>query len=855
MKKTIYVVPHSHYDTAWLKTYEEYLEVNFSNIYEVLEVLAREEDFRFTLGETALLEPFVERHPQHEATLRRMVKEGRLEVVCGMYVMTDANMPSGESLVRQIAEGKRFSRQTLGVDTKVGWMLDVFGHNPQMPQIMRKSGYDFYVFGRVRPKDSPSEFLWRGLDGSQIICHWMPYHYVIFYPAPRDSQEFAEFVEARLRVMEPHSQRDSQLMLNGADFVPPQGHLPQMVREYNAKQEEIEVVIATPSDFLTPLKGEALPVVEGEFNPVFQGCYSARIEVKQTMKRSEVALLTAESLGAVAQACQPNISDAEEELRPAWKRVLLNQFHDVICGCHSDRVFQEAIRDCQAAGEQAQAYTQRALSFCDSGAKAASGSLQTLWVFNPLAWERREVAEVEVSLVEEGVREVHVEMEDGGEVPCQLADVQFHPDGGLKRFRLAFLASGVPGLGYKRYRLLPGKGEAADASARPQYVPLPHQGNRLFAEKGAARPPLTWSGDVWQGVREATLGNEWFELALDTWSGAITSLRFLDGGWELIDQDNPLGNVIVRQEDRGDLWDYNAPCKGTATSSTFRPMPFPKPWEAEFSSGYAGVGWTEGGPLFAEFRLSAAFGEGSTESRVRVYAHTPRIDFSTSIVNEQKWVRYRVAFPTTLRNGRIVHEVPFGAIERPEGEFPAQNWIDYSDGEKGLALLNQGLPGNNVSDGVLMLSLLKCTTIKGGAADGAFELGKKHEFRYALHPHGGDWRDVGLARKGMEYNYPLVVRASAGESERPDSFSLLKAGPESVVVTSVGNRDGKLTVRLYESHGRRVAAWLEVGKKITSVRETDLLGQPSRRKVFFEGGQIKFHVGPFEIRQFQIETG
>jgi len=828
MKKKIFVVPHSHYDAAWQKTYEEYLDINFSNIYEVLEVLDRDKDFRFTLDQTALIEPFWERHPQHRSAFRKMVQEGRLELVCGMYIMPDVNMPSGESLVRQAQEGKKFLRETLGMDTNVGWMLDIFGQSPQMPQIMRRLGYEYYVFGRVMPEDSASEFIWRGLDGSQITCHWMPYHYSIFWRAPANLEDFKGFVDSRLEMLKPHSRLDYCLMLDGADFAPPEGWVAEMARQYNASQEQVEVIVATPSDFLKRLKDEQLPVVEGEFNTVFQGCYSARIEVKQGNRRSEVALLTAEGLGAVAEACRPSGTNVAEELRPAWKRVLLNQFHDVICGCHVDSVFKEAMADFQAAEKAAKESMAHSLSFCDAPARPRKDSLQTLWVFNPLAWDRTDVAEVQVSLVQGGVRDVHVETEEGKEVPCQLSEAKNHQSEGLKEFKLFFLASDVPGLGYRRYRLMAGKGKATKS------------------------PSLTWTWDEYKHFQEAKMTNGKVSLVVNGWTGMVTSLRLLQGGWEFISPENPLGNVIIRQEDRGDPWEYNAPCIGGATVTTFTPMPFPKPWQAKFSNENYGYSYMRGGPLFAEFSVRGVFGTGTRESRVRVYAHTSRIDFITSLVNQEEWVRYRAAFPTSLRVGRIVHEVPFGAIERPEGEFPAQTWMDYSDDEKGLALLNRGLPGNNVTDGVMMLSLLKCSPLKSGSGEG-FELGKKHEFHYALYPHAGGWQEAAPPRLGAEYNFPLVVRSSEGGGPLPSSFSLLRAEPESLVVSSVANEGGKLRVRLYEAHGKRVAASLQLGQTIKSVRETNLLGQPSRKKVFFEGRQVKFHLSPFEIRQFQIE--
>ena len=127
-----------------------------------------------------------------------------------------------------------------------------------------------------------------------------------------------------------------------------------------------------------------------------------------------------------------------------------------------------------------------------------------------------------------------------------------------------------------------------------------------------------------------------------------------------------------------------------------------------------GSGFTAPGPVYSEFSLAHPFGEGSFATTVRVYPGMRRIDVHTQLVNNDKYVRYRVLFPTSIENGRRFDEIPFGAIERPlEQEYPAQYWMDYSDGSKGLALLNRGLPGNNVAGGTLLLSLMRSARITG----------------------------------------------------------------------------------------------------------------------------------------------
>ena len=129
-------------------------------------------------------------------------------------------------------------------------------------------------------------------------------------------------------------------------------------------------------------------------------------------------------------------------------------------------------------------------------------------------------------------------------------------------------------------------------------------------------------------------------------------------------------------------------------------------------------------------------------------------------------------FPTSIDDGKSYHEIPFGAIERPVGiELPAQNWVDYGNGQRGVAVLNRGLPGNNVADGTMMLSLARSTRIQaygygggyepGMSSDTGFELGKELTFDYALVPHAGDWREAGVYRDGLEFNHPLLAHTAA----------------------------------------------------------------------------------------------
>ncbi|MEM2913907.1 MAG: glycoside hydrolase family 38 C-terminal domain-containing protein, partial [Candidatus Bathyarchaeia archaeon] len=134
--------------------------------------------------------------------------------------------------------------------------------------------------------------------------------------------------------------------------------------------------------------------------------------------------------------------------------------------------------------------------------------------------------------------------------------------------------------------------------------------------------------------------------------------------------------------------------------------PLPKHSEADYAHNYGAKTVVKTGPVLAEITVQGNFGKGKRESCIRIYREISRIDFSTKLTNMDEWVRYRVVFPTSITSGKIFNEIPFGAIERGSWESSSQNWVDYTDGTKGIAFLNRGIPGSSVVDGVFMLSIL-----------------------------------------------------------------------------------------------------------------------------------------------------
>jgi alpha-mannosidase len=240
------------------------------------------------------------------------------------------------------------------------------------------------------------------------------------------------------------------------------------------------------------------------------------------------------------------------------------------------------------------------------------------------------------------------------------------------------------------------------------------------------------------------------------------------------------------------------------------------------------------------------------------------VDFATAIHNKDAFVRYRLLVPTSIQGGRNFQETPFGAIERPMNqEFPAQNWIDYSDGGHGMTLVNRGLPGNNVADNTLMLSLMRSSRIQsygigggfeGQGSDSGLELGKELIFHYALVPHAGDWREAQAYRVGLEFNNPLLVRkASPHEGILPGKWSLVEVSPANVVLSALKPaNDGATVLRVYEASGKATTgATLKFFTRVESAQNVNLM-EDSGDELKAQNNTVRFDLHPFEIKTFKL---
>jgi len=835
---TLLIVPHTHWEGAVFKTREEYLEIGLPNITKALYLLKKYPNYRFVLDQMCYVRPFLERYPSEAAAFREFLAQGRLQIAGGTDTMHDNNTPSGESIVRQFLLAKSYFREQLGYEVTTGWGLDTFGHNAQMPQILKLAGMKSYWFQRgVSAPDTPSEFLWQGIDGTEVPAFWLPIGYGPLYDLPANEHDFDALLKSRFDSLTPFAHGHERVLMAGADVSEPEEKLPILLEGFNQRAKApFTARFAVPSDFeALAAKRTNRPVIQGELNPVFQGVYSSRIEVKQAIRNMERLLTTAEKLSVIAGVL--GSSPNRELIDQAWEPLLFNQTHDLTSGVMVDKVYEDSMQRYALARTLAENSIHGSLDSIVARIDT-SGKGVPIAVFNTLGWTRTDAAEVDVPFSDPGVQQLALFDPEGNPVPVQFLSVLRNEDGGIRQARIAFLARNVPALGYAVYHAVPN-------------VP-------------GAPAPLTGSQSRnTNRYDRGTIENEFYRATFNLWTGEMTSLVLKENNWEALASS---GNVVAREYDGGDFWELYGTLNGARFTSMKKEILLPRPAYTQWSSDFVGgSGATSSGAVFSEFHIAHPFGKNHFATRVRIYNGIRRIDISTELVNQEEFVRYRVLFPTTIQNGTVMEEIPFGAIERPQRqEYPAQNWIDYGDGAHGLSLINQGLPGNNVAEGKLMLSLMRSSRLISYGFSGGYEpgvgsdtglgIGGKYTLNYAVVPHAGDWRAAAPWRIGLEFNNPLIARTVAAHpGDLPASWGLLEVSNDDAIVSAVKpGKDGTVVVRVYEAAGRPSqgvrAKWrLPIGE----VYEANLIEDTGAR-LDAQRDSFSFDLKPYEIKTFKL---
>jgi len=381
--RRIAVVPHTHWDREWYKSYQEF-RLNLVDLVDtLLPLLEQDASYaHFMLdGQMAVVDDYLEVRPENEERLRALAAAGRLSMG-PWYVLLDEFLASGETIVRDLQMGIGRGAAFGGV-MEVGYLPDMFGHIAQMPQILRLAGFEHTVVWRGVPSTvTKNAFVWESPDGSAVRAEYLPVGYGNGSALPDDAKALVRRTRDNVTEVEEFLLGDL-LCMNGSDHMMPQPHLGRVVAEANDLQDEFVFEVTSLPHYLAGTSTEGLTTVRGELRSGFRanmlmGVTSNRVDVKRRGALAERELeRRAEPLCALYL---PATEYPERLLQLAWREVVRNSAHDSVCACSVDQVIDAVLHRYAEARAIGSGLAERAVkTFARSLAQPGPSVLNPSW--------------------------------------------------------------------------------------------------------------------------------------------------------------------------------------------------------------------------------------------------------------------------------------------------------------------------------------------------------------------------------------------------------------------------------------------------------------------------------------------
>jgi alpha-mannosidase len=858
-RPSVIATGHAHMDVAWLWPLWRTRQKIAHTVATVLHLMDRYPEYHFSMSQPQTYAYLKQDEPELYERLRARAKEGRFEQVGMMWVEPDCNVPSGESLVRQLSNGARFFAEEFGEQPHVVWLPDVFGYSAALPQLMRLAGIQCFMTTKISwnqfnrmPVDT---FRWRGIDGTEVLAHFVTATDQAVKVNPVEAQFYTyngSMLPAEVFGLWNHYRQkavsDEVLYIYGYGDGGggPTEEMLSLAHGMADLPGFPQVKPGRIDDFFERLYQRAwehpqTPTWAGELYLEFhRGTYTSQARTKQNNRRSEQLLREAEWLNAWAATLGG--TSRQRELDDAWKLVLLNQFHDILPGSSVPLVYVDSnaqfARVQEAADDVRSAQTRFVLAeddapngtlnaergtMNDSETPQSTAQATTYVVLNSLPWERSELVAIPLAVGQ-----------DAPEVgESQLAET-------LAGTKELLVAATAPSYGYAALVAE----DLGAASPREDASPQPLVAGGL----GAASPRENTSPQPYSTVglvaAQRHLENSELRVELDD-HGEIVRLYDKRFDREVI-LPGHAANQLVLYEDRPlnwDAWDIDA---------FYEEKPSPLRDITEWRV-------VEEGPLRVAVLLTRRAGKSVIRQKICLARGSRRLDFQTEVDWQERQRLLRVLFPLHVNATRATCEIQFGAVERPTHrntswdwarfEVAAHKWVDLSEGGYGVALLNDGKYGHSLHNTTLGISLLKSPIHPDPEADRGL-----HRFTYSLLPHTGDWRDGEVVRRAYQLNAPLrAIELETVADARITPSSFLSVDAANVVVETVKTADDGdgLIVRMYEAHNQRGPARITFTRPIASAVEVDLL-EREHSPATVDGASVVVALRPFEVKTLRV---
>ena len=798
----IHASGHAHIDVAWLWTLGQTRRKSERTFHNVIRLMEQFPDYHFSQSQPQLYQYIKEDQPALFETIKEKIKEGRWEPMGGMWVEADCNLSGAESLARQFLLGRSFFREHFGKDAEspVLWLPDVFGYAWALPQLIQQAGLKYFMTIKIGwsqynrlPYDT---FMWQGIDGTQILTHFSTVkefgsEYASTYNSMANAKE-------ALGTWQNFQQKELQKDLLMAYGFGDGGGGP--TREM---LENIEVMKNFPSlpqvkqssvkkffETIEPLtESKMMPVWNGElYLEYHRGTYTTQARNKRANRKSEFLLHNAEFISAYA-ALITNYQYPLTEFQNAWRTICLNQFHDIIPGSSIGPVYEES-------QEQYAQLTTNVTQLRDEALHTLAQKLDGgLILVNPTSFTQRGLV--------------------------------FVPGDSLQRFTL-----------------------------NDQPVPIQQTDSGCWLDAGELAPYSVTALSQTSNVEGQTsqvisssniLENDFLRVEFNT-DGDITRIFDKKANREILPP-NTIANQFQAFEDRPkswDAWDVDI-------------FYDDKMWLPEPASS---IQFVEYGELRQTIEIKRKIQNSEFTQRISLSHNSQRLDFDTHINWNERHTMLKVAFPVDVLSPQATYEIQWGNVTRPTHrntswdwarfETCAQKWVDLSEGDYGVSLLNDCKYGHDIHDNVMRITLLRSPTMPDPMADFG-----EHEFKYSLYPHVGSWNEE-TQREAYLLNDPIIVYKQTMD-DRPRtmvnrlSSMVCTSAPNIIIETIKQAEDGDgIIVRLYESQRKREQVQVTFRSELESAWVTNLL-EENESALSVDQDSIILNLKPYQIVTLRVK--
>jgi alpha-mannosidase len=827
---------NSHIDAAWLWPWTETVDVVKRTFTSAVQLMNEYPAYTYTQSAAAYSQWMADKYPSLNAQIKQRIDEGRWELVGGMWVEPDLNMPDGESQVRQLLVGQAAFQNLYSHTARIGWNPDSFGYNWQLPQIYKRSGIDYFVTQKMHWNDTnqlPLKlFWWQSPDGSKVLTYFPDdYAYTNLDPV----RLAASLAKARTRSpgmtnmldlfgVGDHGGGPTRTMLDeGIHWMEPNKVVPK--EEFGTALPYFQSVQAQLNpdspvwDYTTLAKGDTqLPTpAEGQISiPTWnselyfeyhRGVFTTQAAHKRDMRDSEEWTLNAEKYAALAWLDGKRYP--ADELNDAWRKVLFNQFHDLAAGSGIATIYRDAQKDYDDVHWATNEVSRASLTTIASRINTRVKGDVPILVFNPLAWPRSGIVEVAVQMPR-ATDSISILDTDNHAIPSQILS----KDASIHLFHMLLRLNEVPSLGYTILHAVDGhKDFDSDLKA--------------------------------DGL---TMENSLLRVTVDAKTGCITSLFDKRANFETL-APNSCGNELQAYADNPKQYDAWNIDPGT--------YDVPPTLIHDTDS----VQLVENTSLRAVIRVERHWRHSTFSQDLILYTNSSELVVTNNIDWHESHVLLKAAFPLAASSPMATFEIPYGNIQRPttrnnsfekaKFEVPALRWADEGNAQQGFSLINNSKYGYDAVGTLLRLTLLRSPTWPDPDADRGVQ-----RFEYALYPHIGSWKAALTEQRGYEFNYRLeAMQVEPHEGELPPQNSFANIVESHVILTALKKAEtgNALIARFFEYTGEPGNITLTVPPGAKSAAVVNLMEQPTTDTLQLNNNAITVPVTPYQIQTVRID--